>query len=230
MPEEIQTPEQPKNTVALIWMICSIVWLILFISIFFIRLGMPLLLLGLILWIVWLFFRPRGRAWVAVIIPVIVFGLCILGISHIYKSAKTPAIEFGEWAKENLTEEKFENIDEDRFEKIVEYEANKLVKDKTEDERKAIYETTTGSNAVEKVSYIFFGLLQESIENALDSYNALPNEVIDDEIENEDENIITVDIEKEENQDTDDETNKETVEVFTDSEKDDIEQIINILE
>lgn len=227
MPEEIQTQEQPKNTVALIWMICSIVWLILLITIFFFRLWLPLLFLGFILWLIGLCFKPRGKARVAVIIPLIVFILCMLGISHLYKSAKTPAIEFGEWAKENLTEEKFENIDEDKFEKIVEYEANKLVKDKTEDEWKAIYEASTWSNAVEKVSYIFFGLLQESIENAIDSYNALPNDEID-EIEIDDDNIITVDIEKEENDNN--ETDKETVEVFTDSEKNDIEQIINILE
>ena len=228
MPEEIQAPEQSKNTVALIWMICSIVWLVLFITIIFFRLWLPLLFLGFVLWIIGLCFKPRGKAWVAIIIPLIVFILCMLGISHLYKSAKTPAIEFGEWANENLTEERFENIDEDKFEKLVEYEANKLVKDKSEDEWKAIYEASTWSNAVEKISYIFFGLLQESIENALDSYNALPNEIVDDGTENEDENIITVDIEKEENDNN--ETNKETVEVFSDSEKNDIEQIINILE
>lgn len=228
MPEEIQTPEQQKNTVALIWMICSIVWLVLFITIIFFRLWLPLLFLGFVLWIIGLCFKPRGKARVAIIIPLIVFVLCMLGISHLYKSAKTPAIEFGEWANENLTEERFENIDEDKFEKLVEYEANKLVKDKSEDERKAIYEATTWSNAVEKVSYIFFGLLQESIENALDSYNALPNEIVGDKTENEDENIITVDIEKVENDNN--ETDNEIVEVFSDSEKNDIEQIINILE
>ena len=228
MPEEIQAPEQPKNTVALIWMICSIVWLVLFITIIFFRLWLPLLFLGFVLWIIGLCFKPRGKARVSIIIPLIIFVLCMLGISHLYKSAKTPAIEFGEWANENLTEERFENIDEDKFEKIVEYEANKLIKDKSEDEWKAIYEATTWSNVIEKVSYIFFGLLQESIENALDSYNALPNEIVDDETGNEDENIITVDIEKEENDNN--ETDKETVEIFSDSEKNDIEQIINILE
>ena len=228
MPEEIKAPEQPKNTVALIWMICSIVWLVLFITIIFFRLWLPLLFLGFVLWIIGLCFKPRGKARVAIMIPLIVFILCMLGISHIYKSAKTPAIEFGEWANENLTEERFENIDEDKFEKLVEYEANKLAKEKTEEEWKAIYEATTWSNAIEKVSYIFFGLLQESIENALDSYDALPNEIVDDETENEDENIITVDIETEESNNN--ETDKETVEVFSDSEKNDIEQIINILE
>ena len=226
MPEEIQSQGQPKNTVALIWMICSIVWLFLFITIIFFRLWLPLLLLGLILWIIGLFFKPRGKARVAIIIPLIIFILCILGISYIYKSAKNPAISFGEWAEENLTEENFENIDEDTFGKIVEYEANKLVKEKSEDERKAIYEASTWSNSIEKVSYIFFGLLQESIENALNSYNSLPDETIN-QIKNwENDGIITINIEKEENKDT----NEETIEVFSDLEKNDIEQIINILE
>ena len=130
MTAENQTQEQHKNTVALIWMICSIIWLILCITIIFFRLWLPLLFLGFVLWVIGLFYKPRGKARVAIIIPLIVFIWCILGISHLYKSAKTPAIEFEEWAKENLTEEKFENIDEDKFEKLVEYEANKLIKEK----------------------------------------------------------------------------------------------------
>ena len=151
-----------------------------------------------------------------------------------YKSAKTPAIEFEEWAKENLTEERFENIDEDKFEKLVEYEANKLIKEKDKEEWKAIYDASTGSNAIEKVSYIFFGLFQESIENALNTYDSLPDEAIN-EIKNEEDNdILTVNIEKEEeensNDEADEEIDEETVEVFPDSEQDDIEQIINILE
>lgn len=226
MSEEIQTPEQPKNTVALIWMICSIVWLVLFITIIFLRLWLPLLFLWFVLWIIGLCFKPRGKARAAVIIPLIVFILCILGISHLYKSVKTPAIEFGEWANENLTEERFENIDEDKFEKLAEYEANKLIKEKSEEEWKAIYEASTWTNAAEKISYIFFGLLRQTIENTLNSYYSLPNE-IESEEEN---NIITIDIEKEETETTDNEAKEETVEVFSESEKNDIEQIIDLLE
>jgi hypothetical protein len=96
-----------------------------------------------------------------------------------------------------------------------------------------MYQNSTWSNAIEKGSYMFFGLLQESMENALEKYNnwELPeeinNEIINVNIDienNEDENT------NEESEDTDENTDKENVEVFTQSEKNDIQEILNILE
>jgi hypothetical protein len=33
-----------------------------------------------------------------------------------------------------------------------------------------LYDASTGSNAIEKWSYVFFGLMKESIENSLEKY------------------------------------------------------------
>ena len=66
---------------------------------------------------------------------------------------------------------KEENFDEDRFENILQSEINSLVKNKTEEDWRAEYEASTGSNFLEKGSYLFFSLFQQSIENALEKYN-----------------------------------------------------------
>ncbi len=147
-----------------------------------------------------------------------------------------------DWAKPQLEQfENDENFDGDRFGNILESEVNSIIKDKSEDEWKVIFEASTGSNLLEKGSYLFFSLMQQGFENALEKYNngELP------EISDEDNNIIDVDIDVENDdeddneEDTEDESTEEITiqqpkktnnETFTQSEKNDIEQILNILE
>jgi hypothetical protein len=91
-----------------------------------------------------------------------------------------------------------------------------------------LLETSTWSNILEKWSYVIFGLLQQGFETSIERYNNWDSPEIND-TENQ---LITIDIE---NEDTNEETNNtdvesESVEVFSESEKNDIEQIINILE
>ena len=230
MTEEIQAQNEQKNTVGTVGMRFSIIWLILTITLFFIRLGMPLLFLWFILWIIGLFYKPRKRARIAVSIPLVIFIISVCIMCYIWKSIKAPANEFKNWTETELEQLKEENFDEDRFENILQSEINSLVKSKTEEDWRAEYEASTGSNFLEQGSYLFFSLFQQSIENALEKYNN--DELLGlDESDGEDD-IIDVDVENND-ENVDEEILKESqedVEVFDQSEKSDIEQIIDILE
>jgi len=230
MSEDFQTQ---KNTVATVGMRFSIIWFIALITLLFAWLWLPMLFVWFILWIIGLFYKPRGKARVAICIPLVVFIAIFWVIAYIWSSVKAPATQFADRAKETLNDETFENIDEDAFETLLQNEINKIVDGKDESYWESMYQNSTWSNAIEKGSYMFFGLLQESMENALEKYNnwELPeeinNEIINVNIDienNEDENT------NEESEDTDENTDKENVEVFTQSEKNDIQEILNILE
>ncbi len=172
---------------------------------------------------------------------------------YIKNSVKTPANEFKEWVEPQLEQLKGDDFDEDRFEKIFQSEVNKITNDKTDDDRKVMFEASTGSNFLEKGSYLFFSLIRESMETALEKYNngELPemddeeNDIIDVEIDvNDEEDVDEEDIDEEDNIEEDDieddnqkaeepktETSKkEKTGTFNKSEQNDIEQILNILE
>lgn len=226
-----------SNTVALVWMIFSIVWLILTITVLFSRLWIPLLILWFILWIIGLFSKPRWKARVAIIIPLIVFLILAACLCYLWKSFKTPAHEFINWAQERTQDINPETLDDDKFENIVNSEFNQLLGSLSEEDVNELYETSQGNNALEKRAYVFFNVLQQGMENALTTYSVES----DNKIENpealpiaEEENVVT-----EENQDAesseeaptvDENPTVENVEVFTESEQNDIEDIIWILE
>lgn len=230
MTEEIQAQKGQKNTVATVGMRFSIIWLILTITLFFIRLGIPLLFLWFVLWVIGLFYKPRKKARIAVWIPLVLFVILTCVMCYIWKSFKAPANEFKNWTETRLEQLKEENFDEDKFENILQSEINSLVKSKTEEDWKAEYEASTGSNSIEKWAYLFFSLFQQGIESALEKYNSGEELGLDD---NEDD-LIDVDVEVEDNDENVDEENLEEewedVEVFDQSDKNDIEQIIDILE
>lgn len=230
MTEEIQTKDRQKNTIATIGMVFSIVGLILLISIFGAWIWLFLLIIWFILWIIWLFYKPKKRARIAVCIPLIVFIILTCVFCYVWSSIKTPAKEFIDWTQsrlENINEWSFDNT---KFENLLESELNDIVNNKSKDEWKSIYETSTGSNNIEKWSYLFFSILKQWFENALEKYNEdisdtedetnnLLNENVDDEtLDNEKETI-----EKSQENSTGDTTIEE-------SEQNDIEEILNILE
>ena len=240
MSEEIKTQNEQKNTVATVGMWFSIIWLIALITVFLAWLWFPMLIVWFILWIIGLFYKPRAKARVAVIIPLIVFIALASIACYVWKSVKTPANEFMEWAKPQLEQLESEDFDEDRFENILQAEINKVTADTSEEDRKALFETSTGSNLLEKGSYLFFSVVRQSMESALDKYNN--GEIV--EIDDDDNNILNVDIEVENDEDIDEDeededdedeitieqpkkTNNET---FSQSEKNDIEEILDILE
>lgn len=223
MPEESQ---QSKNTVALIWMICSIVGILLCLTIFWLGFGLFLLWLWFILWIIGLFSKPRGKAWVAVSIPLIVFVAIFSIIAYIRSSIKTPANEFIARAETTFEDIDKESINEDQFWDIIESKINEIFNSKTEEDRKSLYSASTWSNMIEKGSYLFFDIVKQWIEGALEEYNNLPEtDKKTDNIEASDENNETVS-----NNEKKDNTTTSSVEVFSESEKNDIEQIISILE
>jgi len=236
MSEEIKTQNEQKNTVATVGMWFSIIWLISLITVFLAWLWFPMLIVWFILWIIGLFYNPRTKARIAVIIPLVVFIALASIACYIWKSVKTPANEFMDWAKPQLEQLESEDFDEDRFENILQAEINKITADTSEEDRKNLYETSTGSNFLEKGSYLFFSVVRQSMETALERYNNGEFAEIDED----DNHIINVDIDVEDDnieEDFDDEeeitiqqpkkTNSET---FSQSEKNDIEQILNILE
>ena len=232
MPQENQIQDEQKNTVATIGMVFSIIWLVALITILFARLWLPLLFIWFILWIIGLFYKPRGKARVAICIPLVVFIAIFSVIAYVWSSIKTPATQFADWIKvefENFDEENFEN---ERFNAITNEEFNNIFSSLTEEEFESLVENSTGSNILEKWSYVIFGLLQQGFETSLERYNNWDYAEIDD-TENQ---AITIDIENEDNsENSDEETSNteiesESVEVFTESEKNDIEQIIDILE
>jgi len=231
MPEENQIQNEQKNTVATIWMVFSIIWLITFITILFAPLWLPLLFIWFILWIIGLFYKPRGKARVAVCIPLVVFVAIFSIITYIWSSIKTPTTQFIDWAKiefENIDEEDF---DSDRFNAITNEEFNNIFSSLGEEEINLLIENSAWSNILEKWAYAFTNILQQGLETSLERYNHWDSPEITDNNQ-----LITIDIEKEENnENSTEETNNtevesESVEVFSESEKNDIEQIINILE
>ena len=255
MPEENQNQTEQKNTIATIGMWLSIIFSIPAISIILLLLPFPFsfkifsvilvlfiyflwlpfllfLFIWFILWIIWLFHKPKGQAIVAICIPVIV--VCLF--YFIWNSLKSPAFETINWAEnkqfENVIDEDF---NDDKFEIILQKELNNALNSKTEVEREDIYNNTQWKNIIEKTAYLFAdNILKPGIENSINKYinNELPE--IDENDDNGN-NIIDVDVEV-----TNDENNSEepseiveeekNVEVFTDAEKNEIEQIIDILE
>jgi len=234
MTEEIQ---EKKNTVATVGMRFSIIWLIALITLFLAWLWLPLLVLWFILWIIGLFYKPRGKARVAICIPLIVFIIIFWTIAYIWSSAKTPAIEFIDRAKNQLEQVDEETFDGDKFGNMVENEVNYIINDKTEDDWKTSFDASTWSNVIEKGSYLIFSILQQWFENALEKYNNGELAEISDDDDNK---IVTIDIDVEDDEDAEkdieedseetENTKQENVEVFTQSEQNDIEQILDILE
>ena len=229
MTEEIQTKKGQKNTIATIAMIFSIVGLILLITIFGAWIWFFLLLIWLILWIIWLFYNPKKKARIAVCIPLIVFIILACVWCYVWSSVKTPAKEFL-----SRTESKLEDTDnwpfnDPEFESLLESELNSIANNKSKDEWKSLYETSTGSNSIEKGSYLFFSVLKQAFENALEKYNenALNAEDNNDTLdENTNDEIINLDNEADEETQ---ENNAEN-EANNKSGQNDIEGIINALE
>lgn len=234
MPEENQNQTEQKNTVALVGMIFSIVWFVLLFSIIGTWFGFILLCIWFILWIIWLFYKPRGKARIAVCIPLVVFITIAALLCHLRSSIKTPANEFKDWASVRFEQLDEEDFDDDKFELILQKEINDVLNSKTEAEREEAYKNATGSNAIEKWSYLFFDALKLTLDNSLEKYynNEVPE--IDEDADNEN-NIVDVDVEVTNDENNNEELNEvveeqKNVEVFTDAEKNDIEQIIDILE
>ena len=229
MSEEIKNQSTPKNTVATVGMRFSIIWLIALISVIFIRLWIPLLFIWLVLGIIWLFYKPRWKARVAVIIPLIVFIILASIICYIWSSMKTPAMQFANWAETQVEQFDDENFDENRFNDIVNEEVNNIASSMTKEDYESLIENSTWSNIIEKWSYMIFGLFQQIAENSFEKYK---NGYIP-ETNNEKNNILSVDIdvENDENIEEKNENNeKENVEILNQTEENDIDQIINILE
>jgi len=173
-----------------------------------------------------------------VIIPLVIFITLASIACYVWKSVKTPANEFMDWAKPQLEQLESEDFDEDRFEQILQSELNNMTNDKSDEDRKNLFEASTGSNLLEKGSYLFFSLVRQSMETALDKYNNGENVEIDEE----DDNIIDVDVEVEGDEEDEEseideqeevtleQPNAQNNETFSQSEKNDIEQVIDILE
>ena len=234
-----------ENTIGLIGMVFSIAGLVLLITLVGAPLWILLLVIWLILWTIWLFSKPRWKAIVAVVIPVILGIAITCLISTLWKSVKVPATQFGERAQQRLDEQEISEEDEDLFENIVNSEFEKLLNSKTEEEWKNLFEASEGSNVIEKGSYLFFDLLKEWMNNSLDQYNlqkgtevqALPEtENVSEEGSSTGENTAEENIaegpssEESSTEEASASQDQWTVETFNESELSDIEQVINILE
>ena len=236
MAEEIQTQ---KNTVATVGMRFSIIGLILLITVIFSWLGLILLFIGLILWIVGLFSKPRGKARVAIIIPLLVYIAWIVAWIYVWNSIKTPAMEFVNYVENKTAPIDLETLDDERFDYLLESEMNSMFKDMTEEEFKAMYKSSTWSNAISRWAYLIFGLAQQAFDIAWEKYEnwELPEAVVED-------NIVDVDVSVNEDEEEDTQVTesaelvevqeeaavKKPTETFDDKEKQDIEQVLNLLQ
>lgn len=228
-----------KNTIATVGMRFSIIWLIAVITVFLARLWLPLLLIGFILWIIGLFYKPRGKARVAVIIPVIVGIAAIIGLVYVKNSIETPATEFATRIEDIENNEIYSDIfKEEAFWDLLSNEFKETALSKSKEELNELYDASTGSNALEKWSYVFFGLMKESIENSLEKYGIEPQaldvdeENIDEEIDEDEINEEEIDEESidEEDNGNEEESKDEIIEITDNWEQSDIEEIIDILE
>ena len=259
MTEEIKAQNEQKNTVATVGMWFSISWLVaiifiilwiwcligecvIWIFLLFIWIVLWLLsfgylnfLVGFVLWIIWLFYKPRKKARIAVCIPLIMFVIIELLWFYVKKSIETPFNEFIGWANFQMAQlQDEENFDDDRFEDILQMEIETTtndIKNMTKDEWKSLFESSTGSNSLEKGAYMLSSIAKQWFENALEKYNNWELAEINDE----NDEIVTIDVEDNETEDINENeetenAEKENVEVFTQSEQNDIEQILNILE
>ena len=228
---EEKTQNEQKNTVGTAGMRFSIIWLIALITVFFIRLWLPLLLVWFILWIIGLFYKPRGKARIAVSIPLVVFIALASVVCYVWSSIKTPTTQFTDWIKVEFENIDDENFDNDRFNAITNEEFNNIRASITEEEFKTLLENSTWSNTLEKWAYVLFGLLQQGFENSLERYNnELPeisedDSLMDDEDESDEDDEFTDQEDVIVESDTD-----ENNEDFSVDEKNDIEEIIDILE
>ena len=226
---EEKTQNEQKNTVGTIGMRFSIIWLIALITVFFIRLWLPLLLVWFILWIIGLFYKPRGKARVAVSIPLVVFIALASVVCYVWSSIKTPTTQFTDWIKVEFENIDDENFDNDRFNAITNEEFNNIRASLTEEEFETLLENSTWSNTLEKWAYVLFGLLQQGFENSLERYNnELPE--VDENNENEIDEVVDEDSNNEEDEIETNEVEVENDESSLQNEKDDIDEILNILE
>ena len=226
---EEKTQNEQKNTVGTVGMRFSIIWLVALITVFFIRLWLPLLLVWLILWIIGLFYKPRGKARVAVSIPLVVFIALASVVCYVWSSIKTPTTQFTDWIKVEFENIDDENFDNDRFNAITNEEFNNIRASLTEEEFKTLLENSTWSNTLEKWAYVLFGLLQQGFENSLERYNnELPE--VDENDENELDEVVDEDSNNEEDEIETNEVEVENDESSLQNEKDDIDEILNILE
>ena len=245
MPEEKQTQNEKKNSVAavgmrfsIIWLVILVLnmigiatifnettmslWLVLFVFTLVLWIWIPLFFIWFILWIIWLFYSPKIKALIAVLIP-------IFSMFFINASVNAPTNEFALWAQDWAQQTDRDNLDEDKLEDVFEAESNKIITSKTKDERISMYNSYNGFNPIKKISYLFFSVVKECMEVSLDKFNNWEMPAIN----NDEDKIITVEIENNENpneENNNSEIESESVEVFTQSEKNDIEEIINILE
>jgi hypothetical protein len=87
---------------------------------------------------------------------------------------------------------------------------------------------------LEKGSYAIFGLLQQGFEKSLERYNSEVSEIVkdvdNDEVVDQDEELQDTEVEESNEPEETGEENVNSVEVFTQSEQNDIEQILGILE
>lgn len=227
MAEDFQTRNEQSNTVATVGMRFSIIWLIALISIIFSWLSFLLLLVWFILWIIGLFYKPRGKARVAVCIPLVVFIAILSVVCYIWSSIKAPAKEFWEWIETRFEGIDGETFDKDRFNAITNEEFNNILSSMNEDEFTSMIENSTWSNIIEKTSYVIFWLLQQWFETSLERYENGDSPVIDNN-----ENIIEIEIDNDESDNNNEinDSSSEKVGVFTKEEQNDIEQILGILE
>ena len=226
---EEKTQNEQKNTVGTVGMRFSIIWLVALITVFFIRLWLPLLLVWFILWIIGLFYKPRRKARVAVSIPLVVFIALASVVCYVWSSIKTPTTQFTDWIKVEFENIDDENFDNDRFNAITNEEFNNIRASLTEEEFKTLLENSTWSNTLEKWAYVLFGLLQQGFENSLERYNnELPE--VDENDENELDEVVDEDSNNEEDEIETNEVEVENDESSLQNEKDDIDEILNILE
>ena len=248
--------EKKKNTVGLIAMIFSIVWLLCTLTILLSPIGFPLLALWLVLGIIWLFSKPRGKAITAVVISAIVFGASARYLSL----AKVPGEQYAERLNANYDAEKLNQLNNETLQSVISNEMNIIIKDKINDPESILseLESSEWNNIFEKSWYVFFNILQQSTEKWFPEYEkmveewTLPTDVdvedentIEDEdttepeITNEDENTLEEEstVENEDRTEAD-VTNEDTVEsenpdeevIFSAEEQNEIQEIVELLE
>ena len=168
---EVDATSEDKNTVATVWMVFSIVWFILCFTVIFTPLGFFCLWLWLILWIIWLFSKPRWRAYVAVWIPLVIFLAIYWAIMYVWHCVKAPTVEFADWGKSVIESRDVEGMNWDLFLDILGDEFANILSWYTEADYIDLMENSSWSNTLEKWAYMTFGLLRLCLNNTLDRYD-----------------------------------------------------------
>lgn len=218
------TEETKKsNTCGLIWMIFSIIWLFLCITIVWTFFWRFFLFIWFVLGLIWLFSKPRWKAIAAVIIPIIVRCFHICAGLYIWSEIKPSFINFTTRFEEELSKEEYkEMLDDEKFNTLLQNNCQNL----DDKDIESLRNNTEGNNIISKTSNLILWHIKDCFIATIEEYQT-PVEVAVEQEESEVKEVTVEDVEEviEKKEEV-----KQTSNTFSAEELKEIDDFLDILE